>query len=575
MEIKRTYFIAAMLVFFSMNLNAQVDPDDPIVVFSQGSRGVPTANRIAESPLIQDTAKPTAVIDYPALNLFFPTTIKLEKIEAAGIKLRDKLPQLYHSYLKVGVGSKFMPLGEFYFDNVRSRKFHYGVHLKHLSSFGNISEYAPAGFDRTKGEIFGSIIQKRYRVNGDFHYGSQGLHYYGFKNDSIDKDSIKQRYNDVGFHFDFLRERRDTTNLNFKVGMTYNNYTSQKPEADSLVNWRARENYFAIDGGAWYKMGKEVYTLDIGVNYNGYRFGEEGKSISVLDSGLFRNNTVVSLRPQIATYAFNNRLKARVGVDLTIDGATDKTKAYIYPLAEAKYSLFDDIFIPYVGIRGGLTQQSFKGFTQVNEFLRSNIEIRNQHKAIELYGGFKGTVSKNIGFNIGAGFSHIKNFAFFLTDTNDVRRNQFYVGYDTVNIGKIEGSIFYQLNEKLKIDVMGRFNSYALLNNSYAWNLPTTEFTIRGKYNLFDKLIAQVDVNLQGGRKALVFEDGVNVKLENGQYVLKMDYLADANIGLEYIYNNRISAFFQLNNIAAQRYAKWNNYPVMGFQAMGGFTFKF
>ncbi len=575
MEIKRTYILASLLVFFSLNLSAQNDPGNPIVLTATGNREVPKASRIEESPLIQDTAKPTAVIDYPALNLFFPTEIELDKIEAASVVLRDKLPQLYNSYLKLGVGSKFMPLGEFYFNNTRSRKYHYGVHLKHLSSFGNIADYAPAGFDRTRGEIFGSIIQKRYQVNGDFHYGSQGLHYYGFKNDTIDKDSIRQRYNDVGFHFDFLRERKDTTNLNFKVGLTYNNFTSRKPDADSLVNWRARENFFAIDGGAWYKMGKEVYSVDIGINYNGYRFGEEQKAISPADTGLFRNNTIFSLTPRIATYAFNNRLKASVGVNLSIDGANDKTKAYIYPLAEAKYSLFNDIFIPYVGIRGGLTQQSFRRLAQQNEFILPNIEIRNEHKAIELYGGFKGTISKQIGFNFGAGFAHIKNFALFYTDTLHIRDNQFFVGYDTMNVAKVEGSIFFQIQEKLKIDLIGRYNSYTLLNNSYAWYMPTAEFVIRGKYNLFEKLVAQVDVNLQGGRRALVYEDGVNVKLENGQYVLALGFLADANVGLEYIYNNRISAFFQMNNVAAQRYLRWNNYPVMGFQAMGGFTFKF
>lgn len=566
-----TYILAVLLSFFSLNLNAQ---NNPIILTATGNRDVEKASRIPESPAIQDTAIPTPVIDYPSLNLFYPTTIELAKIEAAGVKIVDKLPQLYHSYLKLGVGSKLMPLGEFYFDNTRSRKYQYGAHVKHLSSFGNIADYAPAGFDRTKGEIFGRIIEKKYQVGGSFHYGTQGLHYYGFKNDSIAKDSIRQRYNDIGFQFDFLRERKDTTNLNFKAGITYNNFSSLKPSEDTLKNWRAKENYFAVDGGAWYKMGKEVYAADISLRYNGYRFGEEGMYISPSDSGLFRNNTVFSLKPTITTYAYNNRLKASVGLDFTIDGGT-KTKAYIYPLAEAKYSLFNDIFIPYVGIRGGLKQQTFRNLAQQNEFILPNVEIRNEHKAIEFYGGFKGTISKRIGFNLGAGFAHFKNYAFFFTDTLHVRNNQFYVGYDTMNMAKIEGSIFFQLKEKLKIDVIGRFNSYSLLNNSYAWNLPTTEFTVRGKYNLYDKLIAQVDVNLQGGRKALVYEAGENVKLENGQYVLSLGYLADANLGLEYLYNNRISAFLQMNNLAAQRYKRWNNYPVMGFQVMGGFTFKF
>lgn len=571
MENKRSFILAILALTLSFQLKAQ---NNPIVLTATSNREVEKASRIAESPVIQDTAIPSAVIDYPSLNLFFPTTIELQKIEAASVKIVDKLPQLYHSYLKLGIGSKFMPLGEFYFNNTRSRKYHYGAHIQHLSSFGNIPEYAPAAFDRTRGEIFGSIIEKKYKLNGDFHYGSQGLHYYGFKNDSIDKDSIRQRYNDVGFHFDFLRERKDTTNLNFKLGTTYNNYTSLKPEPDSLSDWRARENYFALDGGAWYKMGREVYAADLSISYNGYRFGEEGKFVSPVDSGLFRNNTVVSLRPTITTYAYNNRLKASVGLNLTVDGAA-KTKAYVYPLVEAKYSLFNDIFIPYVGLTGGLKQQSFRSFSQQNEFILPNIEIRNEHKAIELYGGFKGTISRRIGFNLGAGFAHYKNFALFLTDTLHIRRNQFFVAYDTVNLAKVEGSMYFQLKEKLRIDVIGRFNSYSLLNNSYAWNMPTTEFTIRGKYNLFDKLVMQLDLNLQGGRKALVYEDGTDVKLENGQYVLSLGYLADANLGVEYLYNNRISAFLQMNNLAAQRYARWNNYPVMGFQILGGFTFKF
>jgi hypothetical protein len=47
------------------------------------------------------------------------------------------------------------------------------------------------------------------------------------------------------------------------------------------------------------------------------------------------------------------------------------------------------------------------------------------------------------------------------------------------------------------------------------------------------------------------------------------------NLGVEYRYNKRISGFIKLNNIAAQRYQKWYNYPVQGFQGMVGATFRF
>ncbi|MFT5780071.1 MAG: outer membrane receptor protein involved in Fe transport [Crocinitomicaceae bacterium] len=50
--------------------------------------------------------------------------------------------------------------------------------------------------------------------------------------------------------------------------------------------------------------------------------------------------------------------------------------------------------------------------------------------------------------------------------------------------------------------------------------------------------------------------------------------MADANFSVEYRYNKRISAFVQLNNIASQRYMRWNNAPVQSFQVLGGVTFR-
>jgi hypothetical protein len=571
MATKQTYFLAFFAILFSFGIFAQGD----VTIIIKGNREVENATRIVEAPSIIDTVLPTPVIDYPRLSLLQPTSIQLQKIDPAAIKIVDKLPQLYRSYIKVGIGSEFMPLGEVYFSNTRSRRYHYGVNVKHLSSFGNIKTYAPAQFDRTKGEVFGSIIENNYTLNGNFHLGSQGLHNYGFKNDTIQKDSIRQRYSDVGFSFQAASHKRDSANVNFRGGITYNSYQSRKPEIDTLQSWRARENYFGIDGGAWYKQGKEVFAADVSLHYNGYKFGEVGKYTSPSDSGLFRNNTVFSLKPHITTFAYNNRLKATVGLDLTIDGVKSNTKAYIYPIADLKYSLFNDIFIPYIGIKGGLTQNSFKRLSTQNEFILPNIEIRNEHKAIDFYGGIKGTISRRIGFNLGASFMHIKNKAFFVTDTAHVRLNQFKVIYDTLNQATVEGSIYFQMKEKIKIDLIGKYYSYTLLNNTYAWNLPTLEFTIRGKYNLYEKLVAQIDLTLLGGRKQLVYAPGPDVLEENNQYFKSLGFVGDANLSVEYLYNKRISAYIQLNNFAGQRYLRWSSYPVQGFQILGGFTFKF
>lgn len=173
-----------------------------------------------------------------------------------------------------------------------------------------------------------------------------------------------------------------------------------------------------------------------------------------------------------------------------------------------------------------------------------------------------------------ASFARIQNKALFVTDTLYSVGNKFNILFDTLNLTTIEGSISYQLNEKLKVDGIGRFYSYSLLNNTYAWNLPQWQAIARGSYNLFDKFLINLDLNFEGGRKALVYAMEDDVTVENLQFAKILGLVADINLGLEYRYNKRISAFIQFNNVASQRYNRWYNHPVQVFQFLGGVTFR-
>lgn len=549
--------------------------DDPIKLEGTGDRDIEPAYRIVVNPKSIDTNINTAIVNYPLLSLRYETTTDLEQINPAAIKTVEKLAPLYSTYIKIGVGTELMPLGEVYFDSKRSRKFVYGAHVKHLSSFGNITGYAPAQFDRTRTGLYGGINEKRYTLRGDIHYNNRGLHYYGIS-DTIGllKDSISQRYSDFGISGKFLSHIKDSAKVNYYVGLGYNNYLSKKPEREDFQDWRTKENFFGINGGASYKLGKEVYAADLSILYNGYKYGVLDTTWTGLDSGLVLNNTVISLRPHITTLIQNNRFKAHIGLNFTVD-VHQKTKAYIYPLAEVKYSMFNDIFIPYVGIRGGLDQTTFRSLSTTNEFILPNVELRNEKTPIDFYGGIKGTLSRRVYFNAGISFKNVRDMALYVTDTVHSLGNKFDVIYDTLNVTTVEASIGYQLKEKLKIEGIGRYYSYALTNQSYAWNKPRMQFIIRGYYNLFDKVLFNLDLNMEEGRKALVYAAGEDVKEENGQYIVDLGFIADVNLGIEYRYNKRISAFIQMNNIASQGYMRWYNAPVQRFQFLGGVTFRF
>jgi hypothetical protein len=573
---KVKYLLLLGIVF---NLFSLLGQNDIIDVIGKGSREVEPASRILEFPKIIDTIKPTNVPSYPMLVFRQPTKIELDTIDAATVETTEKLKPLYPFYAKVGVGSTIMPMGELYFNSTRSRNNLYGFNVKHLSSFGDVKNrekviYAPAQFDRTNLNAFGKIIESNYTLSGNLNYQNNGFHYYGIPIDSISADSISQRINQVGGDFEFIANRGDTSKLNLMFGTGYNYLTTKKPLTDSLSDWKTQEHNFHFNTKGWYNFKTETFYAKLGVRYNGYRYGIRDSVLSAIDSGLVSNNTIIDFQPGVLTQMFNDKLKAEVGLTLSID-IHDKTKAYVFPQAEFKYSLFNDIFIPFAGIRGGLKQTSYRALSTENQFVLVNIPLANESTPFDIYGGFKGTITKKLSFNLNASFAKVMNKAFFVTDTLYSVGNKFGVVYDTMNLTKVEGSLAYQLNEKIKIDAIARYFSYETKNQAFAWNLPIFQFVLRGSYNLFDKFLVNLDANLEGGRKALVYGPGENIFIENNQYYQNLGFIADVNLGLEYRYNKRISAFLQVNNLASQRYYRWYNYPVQPIQVMGGITARF
>jgi hypothetical protein len=231
------------------------------------------------------------------------------------------------------------------------------------------------------------------------------------------------------------------------------------------------------------------------------------------------------------------------------------------------------MFIPYIGLDGGLTQNTFYSLNRGNYYINSAVDLKNT-KMFKFFAGVRGTLSKTISFDVA--FESIKwtDRPLYFNDTIFSDMYKFNVIYDDVSALRFKGSLSYQKNEKLKIDAIGEYNIYSATNQQYAWNLPTVKFTFRSNYNLFDKFYVKADFTFMDGRKSpkgILNPDPSQSNSDN----FNLGLIADANLGFEYRYNKRISAFVQFNNIANQKYMRWYNYPVYGFQVLGGVTFGF
>ena len=556
------------------------DNGSVIIIQGAGLREVSPASRLNSSPTIIDTNINAILQEYPLLSPTYSPQASGLKIEELKYSRKDpNKEKVTPFYAKLGIGSQIMPLGEIYFNSIGKSNWQYGVFGKHISSFQKMKDFAPSYFDRTQSGAFASYYANKYTISSSGHYSNYGFNYYGLRDSlgTVDRKDIAQRFQNAGGDvlFHLHQGQSDSSKLNVKLGVNYNYFTTKRPFEDSLAKWKAGEHYVAFNSQLSYRLGREKFLLNLNVFNNNYKYGIPGDSLNTLDTGFVLNDLILQFNPGVVTQMMDDKLRVSVGVDISTN-IRETAKPYIYPQAEIKYSMFDDIFIPYVGIKGGLKQNTLRSLSQQNEFMLPNSRLLNESTVFDAYAGFKGVLSKRLSFNIGANYARVNNKALFVSDTLFSNLNKFAVVYDSMNIMTIEGSLSYQLNEKLKIDGIGRFFSYETTNQAYAWNLPQLQFKVRGNSALNNKFIFNLDVTLETGRKGLVYDSTIaGVITENNQFAAPLNTFADINLSTEYKFNKMITGFIQLNNIASQRYLRWYNYPLTGFQIMGGATFKF
>lgn len=559
--------LSGIIVFFSCSASFAQDVID---IHSEADRHVTPAYRITEVPIVIDTVIPIPDIAYPLLSKSMKTEIHLNEIEAAKIKVTEKLDKLYPGYVKLGLGMYTSPLAEFYYNTNRNRNMSMGVHVKHNSSWSNLEGLAPSGYDLTTGKLFGEWWLSRFKMESELEYMNNGYHYYGIidTTDFFDKDTLRNRVQGFGGRFSFGNfSSKDSAKLmwNAQVGNKY--FHEFEKDWDILGDKHARNNNFILSGDFGYKQGRNFYELDFDWQYNRYWYAEDDATLGSAER-FNERNALVTFRPTITTQG--DKWRVIYGIDINFDFPVQDKIFKVVPVVEAKYSLLNDMFIPYVGIDGGVTQQSYYTINRMNPFIYSGQELMNETE-YNFYGGIKGTLSRSISFNVAVHYRDFNNKALFVNENVWSDFNKFDVRYEDMKVFSVEGSISFQKGEKLKIDAMAEWNKYMPETQQFAWLLPELKTTLRGSYNLFDKIYAKADFTLEYGRKSPVYL----FNPADDDIAVDMPVIADGNLHLEYRYNSRISAFLQLNNIAGQKYDRWMNYRVQGFQVLGGVTLGF
>lgn len=585
MKIKFQYKIAACIVFAAaQGVYAQKKDEnigtEVVNVVKPYTPTISDAFKVKETPVIEDednTKKEEIqynIFSFPVASTFTPS-----KGKAAGVD-RQQREKLYNNYATFGVGNYGTINAELFVTENLNRNEYVGGMLRHLSSQGGIKgvklddKYYNTGIDLTYGNR-----QKDYSWNADIGFQNQVYNWYGLPlefqeidNEVINAIDPKQTYNTVyvggkiAAEDSFFREASMQYKRFWDAYGSAENRFYVKPSLDiDVMNEKIK-----VDVIADYVGGNLADDTEFPVEYSNFNLG-------IQPSLLYQND---DLSVQLGAGLFYSMGK--------MNGDTDN-KFYVYPQIKASYKVVGDLMVAYAGAEGSLNQNSYADFVSENPFVSPMQAITPTDQQYDIYVGLKGKLASAIAYNIRGSYKNEDNKAMFL-NFNPVTLpgpganlngfeygNSFSVVYDQLQTISFFGELKADISKSVRFGVNGTFSSYSLDNQAEAWNMPQIKVGTSLDVDIDAKWYAGANVFYVGDRKDLVLPDNtfVNTGTEYGTEVVTLKSYFDINAHVGYKYNERLTGFLKLNNIANQDYERWVNYKVQGFQILLGASYKF
>jgi len=518
------------------------------------------AIKINTNPSINDSAPAIPKLDYSHINKTFITDFKVEPITPAKMK-GEPLQKLNNNYAKVGFGNYFSSNLEAYIGSGRSKKMNYAFSGKHFSSAGDIKNHGYAGFSENNLKAQSSFFVPDHVIHVNGIYKNNSVHYYGYDKDSNDvqpvytKSQNRQIYNLLDFNASLVQNTQNEDALYHEFNAGFYNYR------DKLKN---QENSFNMMAALGKQVGNELYGGRLLFNYYGNQSSPDSS-----EGGIFTINPFVK--------TFGKRWHARLGINVAIE--TDEGKTHFLPDISGKYNLIEEILSVYADVKGYSYRNSFRSLSTINPFISPAVNFRTSTVKLDALVGVRGNIDQHLYFNVNGNYKIVDSLALYANTPYmfDTLQTAFKVIYDNAKIARFYGELGYVMESKITVATWIAFNQYTMEKELKPWQMPLLEAGIKGTYNLGDKIIVGLDVFYVGTRyaKLMKFDKITSTGIDFTTAERKLNGYLDASINAEYRYTKKLAAFIKLNNLAAQQYQIWNNYPAQKINGMLGVNFSF
>ena len=548
--------VFTVFLFCPQGLRAQ-EKNEEVTIIAPYNPTVTSAQKINRNPRINLMEAGTLPeIEYHIRSERINTTVAPENPKPSRVP-GEPSKDLFRSHLRAGFGNYLTPYFELWVNSLQSDEFNAGAHIGHISSFGQIKNYAKSTFSNTLVEAYGTKFFSGGGLGAKVNYKRNMVHRYGFRPDDFSvmdvppDEDIRQVYQKIGFNASVESSNAARDAFNYYV--TFDGYYY-------FDKYESRETGIFFLPGVSKKMDafgngrSQVLGLDMRLDYYLNK-----------DSLRDHNSGIFSARPFFDMDLSPYKIYVGLQADYRIDTAS---KFHLYPVVRAEANLLENMIVVYAGVEGGLHKNSFEGLSTENPFMNSTVQLGYTNHKFEVFGGVKGRITEIIDFNIRARYSTVENMPLFVTDTSNILENTFDLVYDDANILQFMGELGFRSKSDFGLLLKAGFNSYSMNKEKKAWQKPALMASLETYYIIKKKLTLSANLTARSGMYARTFSGGQVVAEQINGWI-------DLGLGGEYRISGQFSAFLKLNNLLNQGYQKWYNYPVQKFNVLAGVGFSF
>lgn len=493
------------------------------------------------SPPSADTTKAKLSYDIPNQNLLFayqPGTLKplALNVDTAG-KFNNS------SYIKAGFGSLRTPYVQAGISFGDGNTAGLNIYAKHVGSDGkrNFQKFA-----NTNVRLAG-FFKSGNNLQWDASIGMNQLrtYKYGYEPETLvfPTDSIKQ-------NFQTISGRVAMHNINkTQFGLTYSPEARIDVFSDNLKNSESN----SVLNLPLQKYVSKAFAVNLGLTFDLTRLSPKGKSAI--------NNTIYYISPSVLFKT--SKINAQVGIRPSWDNKSFK----MFPNVLADVSTEDRRFTFQAGWTGYIRKTTYQYLASQNPWLWLPGEFKNTWIE-ERFAGFKGAIGNHFTYSAKAGFNKLINQPLFINDTTAAGDGKSFrvVNESRINVVNFGGEVGYTISEKFSLITGLTFNQYSgLKDNAKAWGLIPLELKAAMRLQVIKDLWLKTDLYAWQGAKYM----------KKGNVEDRLSGAIDLNAGLEFKITKNINLWTQFNNLFNKEYQRWNQYPVYGFNFVGGVIFSF